>query len=114
VQNIFASRARAITAKKTKGKGRARAQKISSDRHTAEYHSDEKPLFHRAFFNVGIFAREHRTTHAQNVFVSRFAFAETCLDDRIASAYTQERAESLFFSLRWCKRIAVQVDSRPH
>lgn len=97
-----------------KQKTRMRAQKFSEIRHVAGYHSDEKALFHRIFFNVGDFARKRRASATQNVFVSRFASRRTRLDDGIASAYTHVRGESLFFSLRWCKRMGVQVDPRPH
>jgi hypothetical protein len=100
--------------KKRKSKARRAFEKFSPDRHIAKRRCDEKPLFHWIYFDVVGFARKPRAMPAQIVFASRFALRRTCLDDRIASAYTHGALESLFFSLRWCKRIAVQVDPRPH
>ncbi|MCF8477884.1 MAG: hypothetical protein K9G60_12720 [Pseudolabrys sp.] len=51
----------------------------------AEYHTRKKPLFHRMFFTVGIFAPTARRVRAQSIAALRSIVPVACFGDEFAS-----------------------------
>jgi len=74
----------------------------------------KKCLFHRAFLNSCIDAGDETQGKRCRLRCVASLLCDYARRQRRRAGYAHESNESLFFFLRWCKPIVVQVDPRPH
>ncbi|WP_137044430.1 hypothetical protein [Pseudolabrys sp. FHR47] len=74
----------------------------------------KKCLCHRAFLNSLVDAGNEKQGKRCRLRCVASLLCDYARRQRRRAAYAHESNESLFFFLRWCKPIVVQVDPRPH
>jgi len=89
--------------------GKARVEKIRGALATCK-----KCLFHRIFLNSFADAGDETQGKRCRLRCVASLLCEYARRQRRRAAYAHKSNESLFFFLRWCKPIVVQVDPRPH